>query len=221
MNAKPIFYLLPLLLLSACSSRQPGQPSVQEPSAQQPRQQARPAARHQRASAPAAAEAAPTAIPAGTVFHVRLDETLDTKHNRAGDRFLATLMDPIQVDRTTVIPRGALCAGHLVESNASGRFKGQAHLSLSLDSFEVSGQRYKISTFLVARVSGGHKKRNLTFIGRATTALGATAQAFTGKKNVRLPAESAVAFSLRSPVALTSVAHGGAPVTPGKKSASS
>jgi hypothetical protein len=217
MNAKPIFYLLPLLLLSACSSRQPGQPSAQEPSAQQP-QQAHPAAPHQRASAPAAA---PTAIPAGTVFDVRLDETLDTKHNRAGDRFFATLMDPIQVGRTTVIPRGALCAGHLVESNASGRFTGQAHLSLSLDSFEVSGQRHKIDTFLVARVSGGHKKRNLIFIGGATTALGVTAQAFTGKKNVRLPAESAVAFSLRSPVALTSVAHGGAPVTPEKKSASS
>lgn len=164
-------------------------------------------------------------IPAGTPIDVRLQETIDTKRNRAGDSFDATLTQAILVDQQTVIPRGTRFTGHLIESKPSGRLKGRAELSLSLDSFELNGRSYEIRTTHVARASGGHKKRNWTLIGGGSglgTALGAIAggpagaligagagagagtagAVFTGKKNVRLPVETPLAFTLRAPVVL-------------------
>jgi hypothetical protein len=164
-------------------------------------------------------------IPAGTILDVRLEQTLDTKRNRPGDRFTATLTRPIILDGRTVIPRGTPCTGHLTESKPSGRFKGRALMSLSLDSFELNGRRHEIRTTHVGRESGGHKKRNWAFIGGGSgvgTAIGALAggpagaligagagagagtagAAITGKKNVRLPVETPLAFSLRAPVTL-------------------
>ena len=164
-------------------------------------------------------------IPAGTILDVRLEQTLDTKRNRAGDRFTATLTRPIILDGQTVIPRGTPCTGHLTESKPSGRFKGRAVMSLSLDSFELYGRHHEIRTTHVGRESGGHKKRNWAFIGGgsgAGAAIGALAggpagaligagagagagtagAAITGKKNVRLPVETPLAFSLRAPVTL-------------------
>jgi len=166
------------------------------------------------------------AIPAGTVFRVRLEETLDTRRNRAGDRFTATLVRPVVENGTAIIPRGARCTGHLAESKPSGRLKGHARLILSLDSFELNGRPYAIKTTGVARQSGGHKKRNLALIGGGTgvgAAVGAIAggpagaligagaggaagtagAVITGKKNVRLPVETVLAFSLRAPVSVS------------------
>ncbi len=164
-------------------------------------------------------------IPAGTPIDVRLEQTIDTKRNRAGDAFDATLTRPILVDERTVIPRGTRFTGHLIESKPSGRLKGRAELSLSLDSFDLRGRRYDIRTTHVARASGGHKKRNWFLIGGGSgfgSALGAIAggpagaligagagagagtagAVFTGKKNVRLPVETPLAFTLRRPVML-------------------
>ena len=165
------------------------------------------------------------AIPAGTLFDVRLGETLDTKRNRAGDRFTATLMRPVVLDGRTLIPSGVPCSGHLTESKSSGRFKGRAVMSLSLDSFQLGGRRYEIRTTHVGRESGGHKKRNWTLIGGGAgvgTAIGAVAggpagaligagagagagtagAAFTGKKNVHVAVETPLTFSLRTPVTI-------------------
>ena len=165
-------------------------------------------------------------IPAGTILDVRLEQTLDTKRNRAGDRFTATLTRPIVLDGQTVIPSGTPCTGHLTESKPSGRFKGRAVMSLSLDSVQLKGRRQEIRTMHVARESKGHKKRNWAFIGGGSgvgTAIGALAggpagaligagagagagtagAAITGKKNVQLPVETPLAFSLRAPVMLT------------------
>jgi hypothetical protein len=176
---------------------------------------------------PAGSESAPPAIsiPAGTPIDVRLEDTIDTKRNRAGDAFDATLTRAILVDRQTVIPRGTRFAGHLIESKPSGRLKGRAELSLSLDSFQLNGRRYQIKTTDVARSSGRHKKRNWTLIGGGSglgTALGAIAggpagaligagagagagtvgAVVTRRKNVRLPVETPLAFTLRAPVVL-------------------
>jgi hypothetical protein len=164
-------------------------------------------------------------IPAGTVFDVRLEETLDTQRNRAGDRFSATLRNPIVIDGQTVLARGTRCEGHLVEAKPSGRFKGRAVLSVSLDSFDLNGRSYAIRTTSVGRESGRHRKRNWILIGGGSglgSALGAIAggpagaligagaggaagtagAAITGKKNVRLPVETVLTFRLRNSVAL-------------------
>ena len=158
-------------------------------------------------------------------MNVRLEETLDTRRNRPGDSFEASLTNPVVLNDEVIIPRGTRFSGHLIESRPSGRLKGRAELSLSLDSFELNGRRYDIRTSDVARESRGHKKRNWTLIGGGSglgTALGAIAGGpagaligagagagagtagamFTGKKNVRLPVETALSFRLRDPVSV-------------------
>jgi len=162
-------------------------------------------------------------IPSGTVLRVRLEETLDTRRNRPGDTFSALLMHPVVLDGAIIVPPQTQCFGHLVESKPSGRFRGHAVLSLSLDTFELHGRQYDIRTTYVGRESRGHKKRNWALMGGGSgvgTVLGAIAggpagaligagaggaaravgEAITGKKNVRLPVETPLAFRLRGAV---------------------
>jgi len=161
----------------------------------------------------------------GTTVRVRLQESLDTRRNRAGDRFSASLDGPLVVNGRVAVPRGTLFNGHVVRSSESGRFKGRAALALRLDSFKLNGVTYDVNTSRPVSVSKGHKKRNWLWIGGgsgAGAAIGAVAgggagaligagagaaagtvgAAFTGKRHVGLPAESRVTFTLQSAVAV-------------------
>ncbi|HXK07047.1 MAG TPA: hypothetical protein VMS37_31920 [Verrucomicrobiae bacterium] len=162
-------------------------------------------------------------IPNGTPLHVRLDHELDTKRNRAGDRFTASLSEPLTIDGAPVLPVGTRFNGHVTSAGASGRLKGRAEIGLTLDSFEYQGQRYEIHTTSVDRVSASHAKRNGILIGGGTglgAALGAIAggpkgaligagagaaagtagAAATGKREVAIPAEAVLRFTLRKPL---------------------
>ncbi len=162
-------------------------------------------------------------IPAGTHLRVRVNEELDTKRNRVGDGFSAVLETPVVVGEKVALPRGTSLHGHVVTSKSSGRLKGRAVLGLALDGFELAGVQYAIDTSSNARVSRGHKKRNWGIIGGGTglgAAIGALAgggtgaligagagaaagtggAALTGKKNVVLPAETMLTFTLRDAV---------------------
>ena len=160
-------------------------------------------------------------VPAGTEFSVRLGETLDTKHAHQGDRFTATLDEPITIRDRVVVPKGTVFLGHVAESQASGRLRGRGVLGLTLDSFQLHGATYRVQTTADVHRSGDHKKRNVALIGGGTgvgavvgkisgvgTAIGAGAGAaagtttalITGKRNVKLPVETPLVFSLRSKV---------------------
>ena len=164
-------------------------------------------------------------IASGTVVHVRLLDTLDTKRNRAGDRFTATLDEPLVSGGRVIVPKGTPFKGHIVQARPSGRFKGRAAMALSLDSFELDGVSYPLETTRSARVSKGHKKRNWLWIGGgsgggaaigaiagggagaligagAGAAAGTAGAAITGKRNLTIPVETRLAFTLRSPVDL-------------------
>ena len=164
-------------------------------------------------------------IASGTVVHVRLLDTLDTKRNRAGDRFTATLDEPLVSRDRVIVPKGTPFKGHIVQARQSGRFKGRAAMALSLDSFELNGVNYPLDTTRSARASKGHKKRNWLWIGGgsgggaaigaiagggagaligagAGAAAGTAGAAITGKRNLTIPVETRLAFTLRSPVDL-------------------
>jgi len=172
----------------------------------------------------------PVAVPvqelslaAGTTVRVRLVDAIDTRRNRAGDRFTASLDEPLVVGDRVVIPKGTSFYGHVTQSRPSGRFKGRAVLALKLDSFDLNGQRHEIQSANSTRASGGHKKHHLLWIGGgsgggaavgaiagggtgaligagAGAAAGTIGSAITGKRQVRLPAETAVTFKLEAPV---------------------
>jgi len=169
---------------------------------------------------PAAAE---VVIPASTRIRVRLGESLDTRNGHIGERFSAYLDDPIVVGDRVVVPKGTLFSGHVVQSRRSGRLRGRAYLGVTLDSFRLHGAAYAIATRADVRASGSHKKRNAIAIGGgsgtgaaigaiagggvgaligagAGAAAGTTGAFITGRKNVRLPAETPLVFSLRSAV---------------------
>ncbi len=168
--------------------------------------------------------AGPAAVLApGTPVQVRLQETIDTKRNRVGDHFDATLDQPLVAGDRVVVPRGTPFSGRVVTSTESGRFKGRAALALRLDSFTLNGVAYDIDTNRPTRVSAGHKKHNWLWIGGgsgAGAAIGAVAAggagaligagagaaagtvgaAFSGRRHVTLPVESRVTFTLQSPL---------------------
>lgn len=162
-------------------------------------------------------------IPPGTLLRVRLDRTVDTKHDRAGERFTATLNTAVVVDGREAIPRGTLFTGHLTYAAHSGRLKGRAVIGLTLDSFTLENEVYRIDTGSDVRRSKRHRKRNFLFIGSgaaggaaigaiagggagaligagAGAAAGVTTAFFTGRKNITIPAETLLTFRLRQAV---------------------
>jgi hypothetical protein len=215
---------------SALPTSNPAQPNG---SAKPPlEQQAPPPQLSASQSSPAPEPAPPIAIPAGTLVRVRLEQTIDTKRNRAGDRFEATLISPIEANGNFLLPLGTTFEGHVTEAIPSGRFKGRAVLGLELDSFRLDGVDYRVVTAPATRVSGRHRKRNWILMGGgagfgaavgavagggAGALIGASAGAgagavgafFTGRKNVSLPIETPLTFRLRTDVALSNAQQPG------------
>ncbi|MBV8843398.1 MAG: hypothetical protein JO307_11365 [Bryobacterales bacterium] len=161
----------------------------------------------------------------GTKFRVRLLQALDTQRSRPGDHFTASLDEPLVDGDRVVVPKGASFRGHIVQSKSSGRFKGRAALALELDSFELNGQHYSLHSSESTVTSKGHKKHHLAWIGGGSgggAVIGAMAgggagaligagagavggtvgSAITGKRQIRLAAETPLTFTLRSPVTI-------------------
>jgi hypothetical protein len=178
-------------------------------------------------AAPAAAapepQPQPLIVPAGTTLTVRLGESVGSKISSPGQSFSATLASQVAVDGNTVIPAGASARGTVVDAKPLGRFKGGAILELRLTSITVNGSEQRIKTSAVTRTLKGKGKRTAVMAGGGTAlgaiigglagggkgaAIGAAAgagagtggAAFTGNKEIVLPAESALSFRLTSPL---------------------
>lgn len=168
---------------------------------------------------------APTVVPAGTTLTVRLGEALGSKISSPGQSFTATLVSAVAVGGETAIPSGAEVRGTVTDAKALGRFKGGAVLQIKLNSIKVNGVEHSIDTSAVTRSEKGKGKRTAVLTGGGAgvgaligglagggkgAAIGALAgagaggagSAFTGNKDVVLPAESAVSFKLEAPLEL-------------------
>jgi hypothetical protein len=140
-------------------------------------------------------------LPAGTAVTVRLASAVGSKLNANGDHFSATVATPVQGDGKVVLPAGAEALGRVVEAVPQGRFKGAAVLRLVLESVNVNNDSYDVYTSSVSRYQKGKGKRTATLIGAALGAGAGTAgAAYTGEKEIVLPAESTLSFTLAEPL---------------------
>lgn len=162
-------------------------------------------------------------LPAGTAVTVRLTNAVGSKLNTNGDHFSATVARPVKVDGKVVVPAGAEALGKVVEAVPQGRFKGAAVLRLVLESVTVNADSYDVKTTSVDRYLKGKGKRTATMIGggagggaligglvgggkgaligaAAGAGAGTAGAAYTGGKEIVLPAESALSFKLAEPL---------------------
>ncbi len=175
---------------------------------------------------PAQAEATPPpplVLHAGRVITVRLSQPLGSKESQEGQSFSGAVAEPIQVDGQTVIERGAAAHGTVVAAKAMGHFKGGALLQLRLDSVSIRGERRPVVAGLWSQELKGKGKRSAIAIGGGAgvgaalggilgggkgAAIGALAgagagtagAAYTGNKEIQLPAESTLQFKLKQSI---------------------
>jgi hypothetical protein len=212
------------LVLLACSKK-PDQstdtssttpaPDANTPAQTQPAQpmQAEPKAEPKRV------KAEPIVVPAGTPLTVSLGQAVGSKISQAGQSFSGTLSNSIVIGGKTAIPAGAAATGTVVDAKPLGRFAGGASLSLQLTSITINGTNRAIQTSSVSQTAKGKGKRTAVMAGGGAAlgaligglagggkgaAIGAVAgggagtggAAFTGNKDIVLPAESALTFTL-------------------------
>jgi len=167
----------------------------------------------------------PIVVPAGTTLTVTTGQALSSKTSQAGQTFLATLAQPISVGGRPALPKGATVSGKVVSAKAKGKIKGEGELSLALTSISVRDHTYDISTEVLSSTVKGKGKRTAgtTAGGAAGGALiggiagggkgaaigalvgagaGLIGGAATGNKQVEVPAESALSFTLSAPLTL-------------------
>jgi hypothetical protein len=212
--------LLSLALVLSLGCNKPSQISTGNP-AQNPDNSQPPtnsAPQEQPAPAPS-----PITVPAGRVLTVRLADPLGSKISQPGQTFGGSLAKAVDVNGEAAIPAGSRVQGVVVDAKPLGRFKGGAVLELRLESVHVNGHQLPVQTSMFVQTLKGKGKRTGEFIGGGAgigaligglagggkgAAIGAAAgagaggagSAFTGNKEIVLPAESAVAFTLKQPL---------------------
>jgi hypothetical protein len=226
MRSRALLSVLAVSLLSAlvaCSSKPASESAADQNAASPSAGGGSMASSTRNAAAKRAAE--PVVVPAGTTLTVRLGEAVGSKISSAGQSFSATLASPVEVGGKTVIPAGAEAHGVVADAKPLGRFKGGAVLQLKLNSIVVNGSEHSIETSAVTRAEKGKGKRTAVLAGGGAAvgaiigglagggkgaAIGALAgggagtagAAYTGNKDIVLPAESAVSFKLEAALEL-------------------
>jgi hypothetical protein len=86
-------------------------------------------------------------IPTGTQIKIRLENEIDSKESRDGDRFTAVVLSPRNYADGTI-------QGHIAKINKSGKLSGRTELALSFDRIQLrNGQSGRMAAQVV-RVYG-------------------------------------------------------------------
>jgi len=166
-------------------------------------------------------------IPAGTRISVRTVDGIDSTKNHPGDRFQASLEEPLMVDGNVIAAKGSDVYGRLAESKKSGKFTGRSQLQLELTGIVVNGQTVPVVTeeyeltgksrgastakrtiggaavgSIIGAIAGGGKG---AAIGAAAGGgLGAGSEIITKGDQVKVPSETLLDFTLQQDLSIPS-----------------
>lgn len=173
--------------------------------------------------AAAVGRAAPLTVPAGMTITVRMLDGVDSSANYSGETFRATVEEPLTVDGKTLIPKGAEAIGRLVSVERASRFQGRPALTMELTALNFEGQSVAIQTSAHQERGQSQTKRTMILAGGGAVlgtvisviagggillgsniggAAGTAIQAVRGGKDLRIPAEALMTFTLQSPIYL-------------------
>jgi hypothetical protein len=158
-------------------------------------------------------------------LQVRLNRTIDVKHVESGERFTGTLAEPVVVGNAVAVPAGSAATGEILVARRRGLFKGKSMMALTLSGLQVNGTRYRIDTGSLTESKKGKGRRSAALIGGgagmgmliggvatggvgllvgglAGGGAGVLGAAFTGNRDLSIPAESVVVFRLQNELTL-------------------
>lgn len=164
-------------------------------------------------------------LPAGTKLVVRTIDAIDSDQNHPGDKFQASLEQPLYVNGTLVAPKGASIYGRMDQVQESGQLTGKAQLRLSLTGIVLNGQTTSLTTgdYEVAGKSRGASTAKKVGGGAALGAVigaiagggrgaaigagvgagaGTAVQVMTKGDQIHVPSETLLEFTLDQPVTL-------------------
>lgn len=170
-------------------------------------------------------ELKPLVVPSGTHITVRTMDPIDSDKNQTGDKFRATLEQPLSVNEVLVAPKGTLVDGRISEIRSSGPYAGRSQVRLVLTGLELNGHTYALTTGdyessgksrganTAAKVGGGAVLGAIiggVIGGGKGAAVGATvgagagtaAQGVSKGQQVHLPSETLLEFILEQPVTM-------------------
>ena len=165
----------------------------------------------------------PLVVPAGTSVTVSLGSALGSKLSQPGSTFQGSVAKDVLVGNAVAIPKGATVGGTVVDAKALGKFAGGAVLEVRLDSIKLHGADMQVQAAVRTFNAKGKGKRTAVLAGGGAAvggiigalagggkgaAIGAAAgggagaggAAFTGNKDIVLPAESDLTFELSQPL---------------------
>src|SRR3954462_1774713 len=171
------------------------------------------------------AKKAPLTIPSGTSITINLGSSIGSKLSNPGDTFTGSIAKDVMVGNAVAIPQGTNVSGTVADAKPLGKFKGGAVLQVRLDSIRVGGADVPVQAGARSFAAKGKGKRTAVLAGGgaalggisgaiagggkgAATGMaagggaGAGGAAFTGNKDIVLPAESDLTFELSQPLEL-------------------
>ena len=81
-------------------------------------------------------------IPVGQEIDARLQDSLSSDRNQVEDRFTATTVVDLEMDRRVVIPAGSELRGVVSSVNPAGRIERKGSLTVSFDQVTIDGRTY-------------------------------------------------------------------------------
>jgi len=94
-------------------------------------------------------------VPAGTALMVKLETTLATFSNKAGDPFQARLTQPVMLNGKTLIPAGAMVEGRVTKISEPRRISGKPTIGILPEALILpTGERFFLDATLVDTNAG-------------------------------------------------------------------